>query len=225
MVFGSSLRFRVSADAALTSVRAHLKTNAQGTITLTFRFCAVAQLDVLTPWSPTVLATYNPEIAIDARVSASLVSKLQGEQFQFSVNMAGTLIDAITVAMLTTDVHPEYQSDFIKTIESPDTRVVLNAVLRQIAAHQLTATPATVPAAYHYSSMKPVQPNEPWFDAHINVGSSFGVRSTRPCRRDHVPGYTNGAIHDLHDFRGLAPYTPVDLASATNLDFIKAIFG
>jgi hypothetical protein len=222
VVFGSPLRFRVSADAALTSVRAQLKPNAQGSITLVFRFCAVAQLDVLTPWSPTVLATYNPEIAIDARVSALLIASLQGDQYQFNVNMAATSIDSISVAALTNDLPPEYNGEFTKIIESAETRAVLNTVLKQIAAHQLSATPATVPSAYHYSSMKPVQPTEVWFDAHINTGRLVwrplnGVLAVAI----DVPGYTNGAIQDLHDFRTLAPNTPVDLASVTNLDFIQ----
>jgi hypothetical protein len=222
VVFGSPLHFRLSADAALTSVRATLKKNAQGRIFLTFRFCAIARLDVLTPWSPTVLATYDPEIAIDANVTASLLSKVQGEQFQFAVNLAGTSIDAITVATLNDGGVPaEYRTGFIEAVESVETRAALNLALTQIAAHYLGATPGTVPAFYEYKMMKPVQPNEVWFNARIDAGRLIwwpldGVLAVAI----DVAGHTNGVIHDLHDFRGRAS-TTVDLASATNLDFIQ----
>lgn len=219
VVSGTPLVFDISANAALLSARARLRKNAQGSIFLIFRFYAVAQVDVLLPNSSTPVAHYEPEIAIDVDITAGLIAQVINDQFLFGVNLAQSYTNSITVTLLSQGSLPNaYRSNLINALQSPATRATLDATIHSIAQHNLIATTGTVPAFYDFTMLKPVQPGEIWASARIAAGRLlyWPLDGALAVAID-VPGYTNGYVHDLHDFRGNS-----DIASATNLDFIQA---
>jgi hypothetical protein len=175
VVNGSSLTFDVSADAVLLWARAHLRKNAQGIVSLTFRFYAVAQLDVSQPGSATPFATYKPEIALDVAVTTSLFSLIQNDQIQFGADMAQSTIDSITVVTLAAAGVPvAYRSVFVQALQSFQARGVLYALLRMIAPGQLMMTPGVAPSQYEFAFKKPVQRDEWWANVRIGVGRIIG---------------------------------------------------
>jgi hypothetical protein len=223
VVEGRSLNLSVSFSAALLSVRANLFPNAAALIHLKFRFYAEPLVDASPVGGGPSVASFNPEIAVDVEVDVALIATVQADHFQFGVDMPNCRLGSIKAFMLDGDgMPPVYQSELVKAIQSAQARAVLEAALKSIDPAKLRATPGTVPAFYDFTMKKPLQPAETWVSARIATSRLlvFPMAGALVVACD-VPGFTNGVPTDLHSF--LPPN--MDIAAATNLDFMQAFFG
>jgi hypothetical protein len=222
VVSGSSLSFDIKATGVILSLRATLKKNAFGLITFTARFYSLTQVDVMRTGIATALNTYNPEVMIDATLTTGLLSNIHGNQYQFGVDLTNCTVNSINATFLSQGGLPTaYRSAVINTLQSPYTRNQITNALRS-AARNPALTPGMVPASFDYHMEKPYQKGEDWFKAHIAASRVvyWPLDGALAVAVDY-PGYTNGIVHDLHDFRSRG-YQPSDIASATNLDFLQA---
>ena len=219
VVSGTSLVFQIVADAALLSVRARLIRSAHSRLFLTFRFYAETQVQVFPAGSPIAIGTYVPEIAFDVEVEAALVAQVQGDHFQFGVDLPGSYVDGLKVVFLAGGGLPSvYLSDVVNALQSQDTRNALVAMLHNIPPNQLLATPAMLPTFYDFTVMKPLQPAEVWASARVAVSRIVHLTFNGAIVVGiDVLGFTNGSVHDFRADILLDS----DIASFTNLDFIQ----
>ncbi|RZJ13610.1 MAG: hypothetical protein EOP39_00570 [Rubrivivax sp.] len=218
---GVSVDVALDARAVLLSARAALSRNAAGLIPMTFRFYAKARLTAAPSNGGAALASFAPEVMVEADLSAALLPMVQGSQLQFGLNAAGSHLGGIRARILDGDgMPPAYQSEVVKIIQGPVVRAAVQAALNAITPQQLALTPGTIPASYNFKQMKPLQPGEVWVDAHIATDRIvyWPLQGALALACD-VAGFTHGVPTDLHDFRNGA-----DLAAATNLDFMQAYF-
>lgn len=218
---GVSVNLTLIADAVLLSARAALSRNTAGLVPMTFRFYAKAQLNAAPSVGGPALPSFAPEIIIEADFTAALLPMVQGSQLQFGVDVAASHLGSIRARIIDADgMPPAYQSEVIKILQGPTVRSAVQTALNSINPQQLALTPGTVPAAYNFKQMKPLQPGETWVDAHIATDRIvyWPMQGALALACD-VPGFTHGVPTDLSDFRAGA-----DIAAATNLDFMQSYF-
>ena len=221
LVAGVSLSLTLTASAVLLSARASLSRNAAGLIPMTFRFYARARLDAVTSGGGPALPGFEPEIIVEADLTAALLPMVQGSQIQFGVNQAGSHLGSIRGKIIDgAGMPPAYQSEVVKILQGPKVRSAVQTALNGINPQQLALTPGTIPASYNFKQMKPLQPGETWVDAHIVTDRIvyWPMQGALALACD-VAGFTHGVSTDLTDFRGGA-----DIAAATNLDFMQGYF-
>jgi hypothetical protein len=219
VVAGSSLNFRINANAVIFSIRAKLKKNAYGLVSFTARFYTLTQVDVMRTGMPTPLATYNPEMMIDVELITGLLPIVQGDQYHLAVDLPNTTVNSISASFLSSGGIPTpYRSFIINALQSPTTRNQLTSALRR--AGTLLGSPPGGVAFYDHTVEKPFQ-KEQWFSAHIAASRViyFQLEGALLVAIDY-PGYTNGVISDLHDFRSRG-YKQSDITAVTNLDFVQ----
>ena len=219
-IAGAALTLSVDASGALLSARATLNRNAAGLIHLTFRFYATPRVEAKPAAGGPVLASFNPEVAIDVDVDAALIARVQGDQFQFGVDMPQSRLGAIRLTVLDPDgMTPAYQSQLVAILQGPQARAALDATLRSINPAHLQATPGTVPAFYDFAMPKPLQPAEVWTAARIATSRLvYWPMAGALALACDVAGHTHGVPIDLSNF--LPPGS--DIAAVTNLDFMQA---